>query len=215
LFILSLRYRAYCVLLTKLYPMLICSRVFLTPSCSCFRVLGLILMSLIHLELIFETIAEILHPKGLSKRMNRQQTNREDQKIDDQLANFYFCIRLISSTNQKVIQCKKNFYAWETMPSHQPPWFHKQNPDLSSLPSFIYTKPGPWLPRTCCPVPNFSVLLILNKYLQVINVSILQTKEATAHSLKNSSERCGTPAVSDLVWTLLSHKDLVRLWHVS
>jgi hypothetical protein len=76
----------------------------------------------------------------------------------------------------------------------------------------MYKKPGPWLSRTCCPVPNLSVLLILNKYLQVINVSFLQTKEATPCSLKNPSRRCGTSAVSNLVWILLSHNDLVRLW---
>jgi hypothetical protein len=78
-------------------------------------------------------IAEVLDPKGLRKRMNRQDTNREDQKADDQLANFNFCIRLISSTTQEVLQSRKNFYAWETMPWLQPPWFHKQNPDLPSL----------------------------------------------------------------------------------
>jgi hypothetical protein len=95
------------------------------------------------------------------------------------------------------------------MPLIQPPWFHKQNPDF---PSFTYKKPKPWLPRTGCSVPNLSVLLILNKYLQVINVSFLQTKEATPCSLKNPSERRGAPAVSDPVWILLSHDDFVRLW---
>jgi hypothetical protein len=56
-------------------------------------------------------IAEVLDPKGLRKAMNRRDTNRENQKADEQLANFYFCIRLISSTKQEVLQCKENFYA--------------------------------------------------------------------------------------------------------
>jgi hypothetical protein len=87
------------------------------------------------------------------------------------------------------------------MPLIQPPWFHKQNPDF---PSFTYKKPKPWLPRTGCSVPNLSVLLILNKYLQVINISFLQTKEATPCSLKNPSKRRGPPAASNLVWILLT-----------
>jgi hypothetical protein len=33
-------------------------------------------------------ITEILDPKGLRKGMNRQDTNGEDQKADDQLAIF-------------------------------------------------------------------------------------------------------------------------------
>jgi hypothetical protein len=43
-------------------------------------------------------IAEVLDLKGLRKGMNRQDINREDQKADDQVVFFYFCIRLISST---------------------------------------------------------------------------------------------------------------------
>jgi hypothetical protein len=73
--------------------------------------------------------------------MNRQDTNQEDQKIDDQLANFLYLHQAYKHTKQEVIQCKKNFYAWEIMPSTwetmsslQPPWFWKQNQDL---PSFI------------------------------------------------------------------------------
>jgi hypothetical protein len=33
-------------------------------------------------------ITEVLDPKWLRKGMNRQDTNQEDQKADDQLANF-------------------------------------------------------------------------------------------------------------------------------
>jgi hypothetical protein len=62
-------------------------------------------------------IAEVLFLKGLRKGMNSQDTNREDQKLMTNWQIFYFCIRLISSTKQEVIQCKENFYAWETMPS--------------------------------------------------------------------------------------------------
>jgi hypothetical protein len=35
-------------------------------------------------------IAEVLDPKGLREGMNRQDTYREAQKADDQLANFLF-----------------------------------------------------------------------------------------------------------------------------
>jgi hypothetical protein len=78
-------------------------------------------------------IAEILDLKGLRKGMNSQDTNQEDQKADDQMANFYFCLRLISSLKQDLIQSKKNTYAWETMPLLQPLWFHKQG---TVLPNF-------------------------------------------------------------------------------
>jgi hypothetical protein len=113
-------------------------------------------------------------------------------------------------------QTYKQYKARTSMPSKQcphsnlPGFINKTRTSLVS-PSFIYKKPRPWLPRICCPVPNLSVLLILNKYFQVINVPFLQTKEATPCSLKNPSERCGAPAVSDLVWILLSHNNLVRL----
>jgi hypothetical protein len=108
--------------------------------------------------------------------MNRQDTNLEDQKADDQLANLYFGIRLISNTKQKVIQCKKNFYAWEICPHSNLPCFINKTWTSLVSPCFMYIKPRPCLPRTCCPVPNLSVLLILNKCLQVINVSFLQRK---------------------------------------
>jgi hypothetical protein len=52
---------------------------------------------------IIAGIAEVLDPKGLRKGMNRPDTNQEDQKADDQLANYYFCIRLISSTKQELL----------------------------------------------------------------------------------------------------------------
>jgi hypothetical protein len=35
-------------------------------------------------------IAEVFDPKGLREGMNRQDTYRESQKADDQLANFLF-----------------------------------------------------------------------------------------------------------------------------
>jgi hypothetical protein len=50
-------------------------------------------------------ITEVLDLKGLRKGMNRQDINQEDQKADDQLQIFYFCIRLIIRTKQEVIQC--------------------------------------------------------------------------------------------------------------
>jgi hypothetical protein len=52
LFILSLSCWAAGVLLRKSLPTPICSRVFSAPSCSNFRVSGLIFRSLIHFELI-------------------------------------------------------------------------------------------------------------------------------------------------------------------
>jgi hypothetical protein len=52
LFILSLSHWAAGVLLRKSLPIPISSRVFPAPSCSNFRVLGLIFRSLIHFELI-------------------------------------------------------------------------------------------------------------------------------------------------------------------
>jgi hypothetical protein len=62
-------------------------------------------------------ITEVLDPKGLRKGMNRQDTNERTRRLMTNWQIFYFCIRLISSTKQEVIQCKENFYAWETMPS--------------------------------------------------------------------------------------------------
>jgi hypothetical protein len=52
LFILSLSWWAAGVLLRKSLPIPICSRGFLAPSCSNFRVSGLIFRSLIYFELI-------------------------------------------------------------------------------------------------------------------------------------------------------------------
>jgi hypothetical protein len=76
------------------------------------------LFGLVSLEIgSLAVIAEVLDPKGLRKGMNRQDTNREDQKIDDQLANFLYLHQAYKHTKQEVIQCKKNFYAWEIMPS--------------------------------------------------------------------------------------------------
>jgi hypothetical protein len=52
LFIISLRCWAFWVLLRNLFPIPVCSSVFTTTSCSCFKISGLILKSLIHFELI-------------------------------------------------------------------------------------------------------------------------------------------------------------------
>jgi hypothetical protein len=53
LFIVSLRCCAFWVLLRNLFPFPVCSSAFPTTSCSCFKVLGLVLRSLIHFELIW------------------------------------------------------------------------------------------------------------------------------------------------------------------
>jgi hypothetical protein len=52
LFILSFRCWAIVVLFRKLFPMTMCSRIFPTPCFNCFKVSGLILRYLIHIELI-------------------------------------------------------------------------------------------------------------------------------------------------------------------
>jgi hypothetical protein len=52
LFVVALRWWAFCVLYRKSFPIPICSSVFSTASWNCFKTSGLTLRSLIHFELI-------------------------------------------------------------------------------------------------------------------------------------------------------------------
>jgi hypothetical protein len=92
---------------------------------------------------------------------------------------FYFCIRLISSTEKEVSQCKENFYAWETcpLPEKQSPHFKLPgfiNKTLTLLvsPSFTYTKPGPGCQG------HVTLFLTFHKQIRSVNISFLQTKGA-------------------------------------